>query len=320
MNFGTQTAEGSSYLRCCRAKLTFPESVAVLPDFFHAPLSPLSRSSPAARCTRGRSSRALGIAATLVAASTTAVASNFSWFSSQSAFNAKLEANYAGGLDGLAANPLPPTLFFSGLTAGTGTFSFESTSSAGLYSVFDAPRALTPDALEIPLVFDGFSPGVRAFGGLFSLTDENEARQSGSFTLSIFTGSGTAQTLLTTATASVTSLGPSFLGIIDFDPAISFSRVEFATPSTTLYPTAEQVTVGVPEPSALAGLTTGLLLVAIGYRIRSRLAKAACMLVAVAAFAVPAHAAFAGMNVIQQRPPPASDQAFATTLPRSGSP
>jgi hypothetical protein len=287
----------------------------------HPPgLSAHTRATPPARIGLVRLATAVGLSSALVAVSSTAVASNFSWFTSQSEFEASIASNYATALDGLAANPLPASLSFSGLTAGTGTFSFQATSSAGLYSVFDAPRALTPDALEIPLVFEGFSPGVRAFGGLFALTDENEARQAGSFTLSIFTGSGTAQTLLTTATASVASSGPSFLGIIDFDAAMSFSRVEFATPSTSLYPTAEQVTVGVPEPSAMAGLTAGLLLVAIAYRVRSRLAKAACVLVAAAAFSLPAHAAIAAVAATEPLHRPTTAQTAVATPATSGSP
>lgn len=251
-----------------------------------------SRARPWVRTRLGLA--ACGVAA-LLAAAATARASNVAWFTSQAAFNASLEANYAGALDSLGPNPLADPLPFSGLTAGTGTFSFQATSSAGLYSVFNGPRALSPDGLETLLVFEGFSPAVRAFGGLFSLTDLEEQRQSGTFTLSIFTGSGTAQTLLTSTSATVTVSGPSFLGLIDFAPAVSFSRVELGTPSTTLFPTAEQVTIGVPEPSAFAGLSTGVVLAAIAFRVRSRLRKAACALIATAAFAIPAHAALAAI-------------------------
>ena len=251
-----------------------------------------SRAHPWVRTRLGVA--ACGMAA-LLAAAPTARASNVAWFTSQAAFNASLEANYAGALDSLGPNPLTDPLPFSGLTAGTGTFSFQATSSAGLYSVFNGPRALSPDGLETLLVFEGFSPAVRAFGGLFSLTDFDEIRQSGTFTLSIFTGSGTAQTLLTSTSAAVTASGPSFLGLIDFDPAVSFRRVELGTVSTTLLPTAEQVTVGVPEPSALAGLSAGMMVAAIAFRVRSRLRKAACVLIATAAFTIPAHAALAAI-------------------------
>ncbi|NBW95639.1 MAG: hypothetical protein EBR28_02645 [Planctomycetia bacterium] len=234
---------------------------------------------------------ALGLTAVSVAASATAFGSSFVWFTSQAAFNARLEANYAGALDGLGANPLSDPLSFSGITTGSGSFSFEASSSPGLYSVWDGPRGLTPSDFQNPLVFQQFSPGVRAFGGLFSLTDLDELRQSGSFSLAIYTASGTARTLLTSTSATVTSSGPSFLGLIDFNPALSFSRIELGTPAATLFPTAEQVTVGVPEPSAITGLAAGIALIAIAWRVRSRLRKAAIALVAAAAFAIPTHAA-----------------------------
>lgn len=242
---------------------------------------------------------ALGLTLLLIAASATAFGSSFVWFTSQSAFNARLEADYAGAIDGLGANPVSDPLSFSGITTGTGSFFYQATASGGLYSVFNGPRGLTPGEPQTPLIFQQFSPGVRAFGGLFSLTDFDELRQSGSFNLMIYTGSGNAQTLLTSTSTTVTSSGPSFLGLIDFNPAVSFSRIELSTPAPALFPTAEQITVGVPEPTALAGLTTGIVLAAIAWQVRSRLRKAAIALVATAAFSIPAHAALAAIPLDQ---------------------
>lgn len=211
-----------------------------------------------------------------------------SWYTDQTTFsNALTGTAFTNDFATVPPNAVPDPLSFAG--AG---YSYQATSPGGLYRVFNNPFALTPDAFGQPLIFDAFN-GITAVGGLFSLTDSDENRASGTLSLTIFTGS--SQTLLSSTTASVASAGPTFLGLIYFAAPAAITKVSLATTATDLYPTAESLTVGVPEPATLAGAITGLAMIGFAIRSRRRVARAAWAILAAACLAVPAHAALAVM-------------------------
>jgi tetratricopeptide (TPR) repeat protein len=204
-----------------------------------------------------------------------------SWFTDESTFMSSLSGPaFVNDFAGVPPPPVPNPISFSG-TAG---YSYQATANGGLYRVFGGPFGLTPNDLETPLVFDAFN-GITAFGGRFSLTNGDELRDSGSIALSIFTG--TSPILLSSTTATVTGAGPAFLGLIYFGAPTPITQATLSTTSAELFPTAERVAVGVPEPSALIALTAGLAMMGLAVRVRRWARKALCAVLALACLIAP---------------------------------
>jgi len=215
-----------------------------------------------------------------------AEAGTVSWFTEQASFlNGLTGTSFTNNFDGLPPNPVPNPSPFSG-----NGYTYQATAAGGLYRAFNNPYALTPNDLESPLIFDTFN-GITAVGGLFSLTNSDENRAAGTLSLTIFSGS--SQTFLSGTTAPVTSDAPTFLGLIYYGAPAAITKVTLSTAATNLYPTAEQLTVGVPEPATLAGAATGILMIGLAIRSRRRLSKAAFALLAAASLAFLPHAAVA---------------------------
>lgn len=202
-------------------------------------------------------------------------ASTFRWFTDQSAFTAALTAGYYTATGAALASPGGGGLDNPKSMSG-GSFGFEVSADVGLYGLVIDP-GISPDVVGQPLTFSAFTPSdqVYAFAGLFSLTDDQEARHAGGITLELYTGiqgstliSGTAVSIGTT---------PTFLGLISDDSGAAITRVVFGTAETNLYATAEEITVGVPvavpEPSTLAAAGMGALALGIVYRRRRRAAR-----------------------------------------------
>lgn len=224
---------------------------------------------------RGRVLLAVAMAGLAWLAGPATHAGTFRWFTDQSAFTAALIPGYYTATGAALAAPggggLPNPKAMSG-----DSFGFEVSAANGLYGVVTNP-GISPDTAGQPLTFSAFTPSnqVFAFAGLFSLTDDQEARSAGGITLSLFTGAGGA-TLISGTTASI-GVAPTFLGLISDDSGAPITRVEFGTPETTLFATAEAITVGVPvavpEPSTLVAAGMGALALGIAYRRRRRAAR-----------------------------------------------
>lgn len=200
-----------------------------------------------------------------------ALASPYQWFTDEAAFTAALDPNFytATGSDlqgggGEIASPQ---------TKSGASFGFTVTAAGGLYGLQGpAPQkavGVSPLLAGETLTLSGFTPSnqVRAFGGLFSLTDEPYSRISGGLSLTLFSGT----TLISGTTVSSASTA-TFLGLISSDVATPITHVDVSTPASSAFVTAETVVVGtplvVPEPSMLA--VAGMATVAIGIACQRR--------------------------------------------------
>lgn len=204
-------------------------------------------------------------------------ASTYRWFTDQAAFTAALMPGYYTATGAALAAPggggLPnPKLMTDG------SFGFEVSAQNGLYGLATNP-GISPAFTGETLAFSVFTPSeqVFAFGGLLSLTDDQEVRSAGGITLALFTG--IQGSTLISGTAVSIGVAPTFLGLISDDSGTPITRVEFGTAETALFATAEGVIVGmpvaVPEPSTLAAAGMGALALGIGYRTRRRAAARA---------------------------------------------
>lgn len=222
---------------------------------------------------RGRVLLAVAMAGLAWLASPGAHASTFRWFTDQGLFVAELESTRfiadgatLNGSGGLQSSPQTRT--------GT-TFGFNVIATDGLVGLpSPGVEGITPFDDGAPLTFSAFTPinGVRAFGGLFSLTDDSEVRSAGQIQLQIF---GSAHISGTTVDIGATN---TFLGLISDDVNAPITSVTFSTSTSSLYTTAETIIVGVPvapvpEPSTLAAAGMGALALAVGYRRRRRAAR-----------------------------------------------
>lgn len=190
-------------------------------------------------------------------------AGTVAWFTNEAAFMSSLTGtSFVNDLGGVPAPPVSSPLAFSG-----SGYAYEARAQGGLYRVFNGPYGLTPNELAEPLRFGSFS-GITAFGGNFSLTDFDEARAAGTISLSLY--AGPSQTLLSSTTATVSVTGPTFLGLVYFYAQAPITAVSLAATDQSLFPTAERVIVGVPEPSALAGAIGGIALLFAAFRTRRR--------------------------------------------------
>jgi hypothetical protein len=254
---------------------TFPEPAA-------RPVDRQPRRGPSAAvrirvpvAPRGDLLLAVAMAGLAWLASPGAHASTFRWFTDQSQFIAALEPGgyYAAtgtilsGVGGEQSSPQNRT---------DGTFGFDVSSTSGLVGL-PGPGVAGIQPLEAgtPLTFSLFTPpnGVQAFGGLFSLTDDSEARSPGQIQLQIL-----GPALSTGTAANIIGATNTFLGFISDDVNVPITSVMFSTSASLLYATAETIIVGVPvapvpEPSTLAGAGVGALVLGIAYRRRRRAAR-----------------------------------------------
>jgi tetratricopeptide (TPR) repeat protein len=214
-------------------------------------------------------------------ATAVAQAAPYEWFTDQSSFVAALEPG-AFTANGAALSSGGGVLGRSSETfVGTGTpaYGFTVNALGGLYGLPPNPPSggIQPLEFDTVLTFQAFTPseGVTAFGGMFSLLDADETRQPGSLSLAVYSGSG-AGTLIDSHSLSVSSSSPSFLGLITYGGTLPITRATLTATTTpeSLLPTAEQVAVGVPEPSTLVALSLTAVLLGVGLRLRKRAARA----------------------------------------------
>ena len=235
-----------------------------------------------------------------------AQATPFQWFTSESSFLAALDQGSYTATGTALASPAGIQGSNPKILTG-GTYGFQVFATDGLYGT-DSNPGIQPLEFNTPLTFQTFTPtnGVTAFGGLFSLRDGSENRQIGTLSLAAFTGAGGNQQIDTSQSLSVTSSGPSFLGLITYGGTQPITRVTLAATTTpeSLLPTAEQVIVGVPEPSTVAAFSTAAVLLGIAFRLRKRAGRIVAIGIALA---------IVGMDVatIAADPPPAAAAAKA---------
>lgn len=230
-----------------------------------------------------------------------AQATPFQWFTTESSFLAALDpGSYTA--TGTVLNSGGGDLGSSSETfTGTGNpaYGFTVMATGGLYGT---NPGIAPLDYSTSLTFQTFTPsqGVTAFGGLFSLRDINDARQAGNLSLALFTG-GAGNQSIASQSLSVTSSAPSFLGLITYGGTQPITKVTLTATTSpgSLVPTAEQVIVGVPEPSTLAAFSTAAVLLGIAFRLRKRAGRIVAIGIALA---------IVGMDVatIAADPPPAA--------------
>jgi hypothetical protein len=230
-----------------------------------------------------------------------AQATPFQWFTDESSFLAALDPG-SFTATGTVLNSGGGDLGSSSKTfTGTGNpaYGFTVMATGGLYGT---NPGIAPLEYSTPLTFQTFTPsqGVTAFGGLFSLRDLNDARQAGNLSLALFTG-GAGNQSIASQSLSVTSSAPSFLGLITYGGTQPITKVTLTATTSpgSLVPTAEQVIVGVPEPSTVAAFSTAAVLLGIAFRLRKRAGRIVAIGIALA---------IVGMDVatIAADPPPAA--------------
>lgn len=198
-----------------------------------------------------------------------ASAATVTTYGDASAFMNGLNDWWSNELSGITSSGIRPNpSSFSGVT--TGTYGYSATATGGLYgwpSGTPGP-AVTTVVADTNLVFNGFSPGISAFGGRFWGADFFDGRlitgQTVTLTLAL------SDTTSAIASTTVSSTG-TFLGLI-VDPAVTIISATLSRPGDNRYTTAAgQVIVGVavPEPATLtlAVIAAGGLWV--GWRSRS---------------------------------------------------
>jgi hypothetical protein len=224
-----------------------------------------------------------------------AQATPFQWFTDQSSFLAALGPNpYTANASDLG--PSNGDLGVSNENFSGGPVPYGFTVSAqpdNLYGIEDF--GISTAVPSNVLTFGSFLPNgqVRAFGGNFSLTDENPARVVGLMTFQV---NGTSPPVGTIYTGSNTTA--TFFGVVSNDINVPLMSVTFS-PAAGTYATAETVIVGVPEPSTVAAFSTAAVLLGIAFRLRKRAGRIVAIGIALA---------IVGMDVttIAADPPPAA--------------
>jgi hypothetical protein len=170
-------------------------------------------------------------------------------YTDQAAFLAAVTNAATDTFDDLPMSPLPTPL-----ARMAGMYSYSA--SAGPASIFfpagiGTDRWLSTAVSSDSITFSGFSPGVYALGGFFFGSDAD-----GQFT----PGSTLTLTALSGATETVTLNDPmtsSFLGFTSNAPLVSLV-LSAAQNGTAVWPTANDLTLAVPEPGAYGMLLAGL--------------------------------------------------------------
>lgn len=189
----------------------------------------------------------------MVAAELSARGVEYRWFTDEAAYLAELTGpvftNEFGSTPAPGAIPNPLS------AVGNAGMSYEITAGGGLYRVFDGPYAVTPLNLDTPLLFESVTRA-GAFGGRFSLTDFDERRSAGTFSLAMSLGSGSS--LVSTATtATARADGPTFLGLVAYGLPSAVSSVTLSTTAAQLFVTSERVSVGNPSPVLVIEVPSG---------------------------------------------------------------
>jgi hypothetical protein len=165
--------------------------------------------------------------------------------------------------DDLAVQPYP-----SPLTRMAGAYGYRA--SAGPATGFFPAGSGTDIWLSVEtetdaITFSNFASGVRGFGGNFFGSDVNGAFSPGRTMVLTATDGSTIRTV----TVENTTIS-SFLGFVSSDPLVSVTLNAATTPADPFWPTANDVTLAVPEPASLGMLVAGLALVGFAARRRAR--------------------------------------------------
>ncbi len=182
-----------------------------------------------------------------------ACGADYRWFTDETAYLAELTGavfrNDFGGTPSPGSIPNPLS------ARGVANLSYDVTADGGLYRVFNGPYAITPYNLSTPLVFQSIA-NAAAFGGRFSLTDFDERRSAGTFSLTMNLGSGT--TLVSTTMSAVAGNdAATFLGLVAYGMSASVSRVSVSTNASDLFVTGERVSIGFPVPTVTIDVRGG---------------------------------------------------------------
>ncbi len=166
----------------------------------------------------------------------------YRWFTDEAAYLAQLTGTVF--TNDFASTPAPGGIPNPLPAVGGAGMSYEVAADGGLYRVFDGPYAVTPLNPATPLLFESVT-GAAAFGGRFSLTDFDERRRAGTFSLAMSLGSGSS-VVSTSMAATARADGPTFLGLVAYGLPSTVSSVTLSTTATQLFVTSERVSVGNP--------------------------------------------------------------------------
>jgi autotransporter-associated beta strand protein len=177
----------------------------------------------------------------------------YRWFSDESTYLAELEGPVFN--NDFGSTPPPGAIPDPLRATGGGGLSYEVMANGGLYRVFDGPYAITPLNPATPLEFRSVS-NAAAFGGRFSLTDFDERRTAGTFSLTMSLGSGTALVSATTV-AIARPDQPTFVGLVAYGLPSAVSGVTLSTTASELFVTSERVSVGSPPRVVIIDVPAG---------------------------------------------------------------
>jgi hypothetical protein len=198
---------------------------------------------------------ALAAAVVIAGASGTAYAGP-TIYNTQAAFNAAVGTTGVDTFETLSITGSTP----SPITRSAGAFGY--TAAVSTTSFFGAGTAadhwLSTNTATDSITFNGFTGGVRGFGGLFFGSDLSGSYLLGNVTITATDATGTSTFTITNATTS------SFVGFVSSGPLLSASIVSVQPQSGFLWPTVNNLTLagaaatsGVPEPTTWAMLMLG---------------------------------------------------------------